>query len=1156
MDNLDGKGSVASGTPDPSTPALGNNQMNVVPGSGAVETSTSSSKDPLSTETSNEQKVDLEGPKDALAVSEKAQDGVFPPGSKELHQTMDQMNQGINEIAASVKSLCSNFTTLPQPWPDHYRPPRFGRPYHARSRSVSSASSAQKLWMEPPEMLKAEVSRHNWEGFMNRFSPEDDHNAIEVLLAGPDLKEEISKEKKKRADKSPKFETEEGAQETSSARKTWIQQVRIQSPAINFLLRMVLDREITRWDTDVKTFKRPFRAFVHLQPKVKAELEKIEEYLHHHPIEPKNEQSLPAIETSEKSSELAVPGNDTAQPDPPAGKPPGRYRGPSPEPVELTTEFIAKLPGALEQIRLYVKFVDEEILPSYQEFENIDPKKSTKVRYEDLWYVFRVGELVYAPRQKIASQKQEKGAAQDKQDERKTQDQTSAWEDHDVATRQTIWRVHAIDIPGDEEDGYTNATSLTLCCHRIDYDGTEFGAVAKFFPLKPYEDERNVTSLEVYPLRFATNSSQILDHAKDMGKKLLASIHDRHGAYSGWTLLHDPEGQLMPNTQGDMTKTPEHINSEIIVDFHEGLNQCPWWKPTICSRSDFCPIRMVFGTDDDTYRHIVWSDRNRTKQLHVQDQDMVLSDGMHDYEHREYIRGPTCRYLGVKPEDDDRRLEPKGEDLALLPRRIIGYALWERKFVQLDVQFLDHMAVTARDNAFDKLEIDKLHKRLIQSIVSSHFKSRDIEKRGKVVGTQDIIRGKGKGLVLLLHGVPGVGKTATAEAVAQKWGKPLFPITCGDLGLTPESVEKSLNGIFRLAHLWDCVLLLDEADVFISRRTHGSDLQRNALVSVFLRMLEYYNGILFLTTNLPGYLDEAVKSRVHLNLRYDALTLEQVKGIFQLNINQLNEIERERSQALGTTQMDIFDEEILQFAENHWNSHTDELGRWNGRQIRNAFSIAASLAHFDAEGKAGRAVQLRSLHFQEVERATVLYDRYRYSILTGSDGERAKQFEARNDDFNEHIFTQRGNEAAKGNALYSGRNYQDTPSRIQGTYEPRAGSPLPPLSQPALGVRGTPDPAGFSQTQQPGYHTPRQKQYGLYPPAQASPNPQERQGYPPTPQDFYPTQQAGQPLPNHLAHAQASPLPYRDEGLRDIQGQTGYVQAQAVVHEGSYYGST
>lgn len=108
---------------------------------------------------------------------------------------------------------------------------------------------------------------------------------------------------------------------------------------------------------------------------------------------------------------------------------------------------------------------------------------------------------------------------------------------------------------------------------------------------------------------------------------------------------------------------------------------------------------------------------------------------------------------------------------------------------------------------------------------------KEAERKGKIeLETQDLIRGKGKGIIILLHGAPGVGKTATAEAVAQRWNKPLFPITCGDLGIDAAGVEKSLNNFFRLAHLWDCILLLDEADVFITQRERG-DLARNALVS-------------------------------------------------------------------------------------------------------------------------------------------------------------------------------------------------------------------------------------------------------------------------------------------------------------------------------------
>lgn len=85
---------------------------------------------------------------------------------------------------------------------------------------------------------------------------------------------------------------------------------------------------------------------------------------------------------------------------------------------------------------------------------------------------------------------------------------------------------------------------------------------------------------------------------------------------------------------------------------------------------------------------------------------------------------------------------------------------------------------------------------------------------------------------VISKGVPGVGKTATAEMIAQFHGKPLFKIACGDLGMTPSGVESSLRGIFRLAGLWDCILLLDEVDTFFSQRSKGdAAMNKNALVS-------------------------------------------------------------------------------------------------------------------------------------------------------------------------------------------------------------------------------------------------------------------------------------------------------------------------------------
>ncbi|KAL1845300.1 hypothetical protein VTK73DRAFT_715 [Phialemonium thermophilum] len=311
--------------------------------------------------------------------------------------------------------------------------------------------------------------------------------------------------------------------------------------------------------------------------------------------------------------------------------------------------------------------------------------------------------------------------------------------------------------------------------------------------------------------------------------------------------------------------------------------------------------------------------------------------------------------------------------------------------------------------------------RMIQALVRFHFERKELEQKQGSQGVemlgQDFIHGKGRGVVILLHGVPGVGKTATAEAVAQEHRKPLFAITCGDLGITAEDVSRNLSNIFRLANLWDCVLLLDEADVFLSRREkQGHDLQRNALVSVFLRILEYYSGILFLTTNRPGTLDEAVKSRVHASLYYPHLNYDQTMKIFRLNLARLEKIEAQRRDA-GQPALTVLSREILEFAHDHFYNprHQSEGGRWNGRQIRNAFQIAAALAHLDGASSSGsgngnnnsnnkddapRLVVGRA-HFVDVAETIRNFDRFRASVLGKHDDEIARLKMERNDEFSD-----------------------------------------------------------------------------------------------------------------------------------------------------------
>ena len=239
-----------------------------------------------------------------------------------------------------------------------------------------------------------------------------------------------------------------------------------------------------------------------------------------------------------------------------------------------------------------------------------------------------------------------------------------------------------------------------------------------------------------------------------------------------------------------------------------------------------------------------------------------------------------------------------------------------------------------------------------------------------------------------------------------KYQKPLLPITCGNLGTDAQSVEQALIDNFQLAQAWDAIVLLDEADVFLSRRDK-SNLERNALVSVFLRTLEYYTGILFLTTNRVGAFDGAFISRVHTALYYPALQLDQSLKIWKNNLNRSS-----RQKGLDGNLIDLEDRgvAIMKFAELHFQQRRGPgKGRddqvWNGRQIRNAFQTAVALAHYDvrqAKGEPKPRARLEAKHFETVARASAEFERYLAETrndmseaeLAGADGERADGFVA------------------------------------------------------------------------------------------------------------------------------------------------------------------
>ncbi|KAB2573618.1 Lon protease [Lasiodiplodia theobromae] len=291
--------------------------------------------------------------------------------------------------------------------------------------------------------------------------------------------------------------------------------------------------------------------------------------------------------------------------------------------------------------------------------------------------------------------------------------------------------------------------------------------------------------------------------------------------------------------------------------------------------------------------------------------------------------------------EEIRKEHPPGDDFPLLlPATVLGYGFHDKKWRSLLVDCIEEVDWNA--TAFERLVLDSDKKEIIEALVTVHTQT---------LNSTDLVEGKGNGLVMLLHGSPGTGKTLTAESVAELTEKPLYRVTCGDMGIDPEAVEKYLESVFHIGTIWGCVVLLDEADVFLEERS-DADLARNALVSVFLRAVEYYDGILILTSNRVGKFDEAFKSRIQLAVHYPSLGQTERFKIWSKFINTLVPEE---------------DEKVV----NELNKHIHLLSQHelNGRQIRNMIKTARQLAFHKKQ-------KLRFDHFERVISIADEFEKY------------------------------------------------------------------------------------------------------------------------------------------------------------------------------------
>ncbi|KAI0907575.1 hypothetical protein F4823DRAFT_602608 [Ustulina deusta] len=651
------------------------------------------------------------------------------------------------------------------------------------------------------------------------------------------------------------------------------------------------------------------------------------------------------------------------------------------QPLDSAHATITDLkPTELELIGCLVQLLDEYILPRVRFVKEPDCKR---IYFDDLWHLFKPGGHVIRIINGV-----------------------------DIEVMRVVCvegMEHKVVLRGNRPP-QSQYSPFGIHCVAIDFDGKQLGPRKMHYVIDYFEGEKTVRSLPIMPvnrLKDEEIQKQLIQNGMDFTEcrddsQILQSLIERGKAFFNMT-------ETMHMHFSGTTRFGEELDCPVMVDFEQAFaspeaqggwadgNRYPGWKPDLESLVEWTPpeVANLGPCKHECCRsHNVYADHYLDRESSVAYLDS-LSRGINAKVHSLAIH-PRYRHEANTAEN-----LIEDEEFLIMPWRVYGFVFQIRKFRPLSVSQVTPIRDSNsdsidgssrkcdREEIFDQLVLPQGHKEMIKSLIAQHF--RDKQNAAGRGDLWDLVRGKGKGLVILLHGAPGVGKTTTAECIADYFRRPLFQLSCGDLGMWAEQVEKSLQETFALAGRWGCILLLDEADVFLSART-PTDLLRNSIVSVFLRVIEYYSGILFLTTNRVGDFDEAFASRIHMSLYYPPLDLDATISVFDLNMNRLER----KFAGRGNIKLEIKRSSIIAYATTHWNSYPG--ARWNGRQIRNACQTALALAESEAQGGNHEAimdpnafVKLEDKHFKIVANSYLGFMNYLKDIYGVNLDERAKE---------------------------------------------------------------------------------------------------------------------------------------------------------------------
>ncbi|PGH07656.1 hypothetical protein GX51_01665 [Blastomyces parvus] len=593
---------------------------------------------------------------------------------------------------------------------------------------------------------------------------------------------------------------------------------------------------------------------------------------------------------------------------------------------------------AVEELECLMNFVDNDMQELLHIRRQIRENKLHKIHFEHLWLLFQPGVIVISPN------------TDSKLRAYQVLHVTGGRQIIDVDNHSKSEGPDILDnVDYDNQDGYAVISSrrcsdFFVDCFYIDFNGEKYGPRPQRFVISEFVGERQISSLPIYPSNQSEANEHILGRLSERGQKFVHCTTRKRLVYSGailqeWDPGHrDTCGVCAGNYVGQ-----EQRSREVIIDHVAALEHCKQcgctWNPSfggsVIAKATKANRREVFDTIDCSIPNC----RACTD---------VFNDGVVDLNSRDQFIRSSRSLRALRPH------ELEDEQILLLPNRICGYSLQSNKWYPLNVDLL--MSIEAPSAGLDEIILPVGHKEMLTSLV----KGQSPGIRGNqddLPYEQDIIVGRRRGVLILLHGAPGTGKTATAEALAASLSKPLFKIAVRG---TIREMEQYLTQSFHLAERWDCIILVREADALLQSRTLA-DRERNTMTSVFLEALEYFSGILIFTTNRVGQFDEAITSRLHLSLHYPQLTMDTTLELWNACLKRLRH----------NPNLIVDEHAILNLARS-----MHKRLRCNGRQIKNIVDTSVTIAQEDAKRSNEETVELSDKHVELVFKSNQIFREY------------------------------------------------------------------------------------------------------------------------------------------------------------------------------------